>query len=411
MKRYAIKDESPIVSVIVPIYEVEKYLRKCIDSICNQTYKQLEIILVDDGSTDSCGSICDKYSKVDKRIVVIHKKNGGLSSARNAGLDVASGAYIAFVDADDFVHPQFIEILIGLCEKYECDIAQCDFLTISEQSLILPLNSQRSLISYTGKQALHQLCIGKEDVKYIVAWNKLYKRELFYEIRYPLGKIHEDEFTTYRIIWKAKKMIITNQYLYYYLQRPESIMGRKYSVKRLDALEAFRERLDFLKENKLEKEYFATIQKYIDLIERNYKALKDNIENDGDICAILLKEKQQLEEQFPQLPVLEEVFRSRWNIDTCPFPQNARLVLYGAGKWGQAYYQWIIKNHWGIIIGWIDNFWNVIKNLEYPITPLDSVLSMSYDFVLVTIQSKIVQKEIIHNLKCWGVPERKILTI
>lgn len=399
------------VSIIVPIYQVEKYLRSCVNSICNQTYHQLEIILVDDGSPDGCGSICDEYAKSDPRIAVIHKMNGGLSSARNAGLDIATGKYVAFIDADDTIHPQYIEILVELCEKYECDIAQCDFLTVSEQSSKLPLNPQQALIFYSGKQALHALCTGG-GVKYTVVWNKIYRRDLFQDIRYPLGRIHEDESTTYKILWKAGKMAITNQYLYYYLQRPDSIMGKSYSVKRLDALEAFKERLSFLKEKKLDEEYFATMRTYIGLLERSCALVRENIENGEVICAALLKEKQQLEEQFPSLLSLEEqAFRLRWTIDTCPYPENAKLVLYGAGKCGRTCYQWVRENQWGIIAGWVDNLWGVIENTGYPVTPLDSILSMSYDYILVAVQGRDVQEEIIQNLRCWGISEEKILTI
>ena len=221
------KTNAPLVSVIVPVYNTEKYLDKCIDSICKQTYSFLEIILVDDGSTDQCGVICDKNSMEDNRIIVIHKENGGLSSARNAGLDIATGRYISFVDADDTLNLQFIEVLLKLCQKYDCDIAQCDFLTVTNKSLKLPLNPQQLLLFYSGKQALHEMCVGRDDIKYSVAWNKLYRRDLFDEIRYPLGMLHEDEFISYQLIWKAKKMVITNQYLYYYMQRSDSIMGRK----------------------------------------------------------------------------------------------------------------------------------------------------------------------------------------
>lgn len=403
--------KSPIVSIIVPIYDVEQYLRQCVDSICDQTYSQLEIILVDDGSPDDCGAICDKYARSDPRVIVIHKKNGGLSSARNAGLDIATGTYVALIDGDDTIHPRFIEILVGLCEKYKCDIAQCDFLTVSEQSVKLPLNSQRPLLFYTGRQILHEFCTGKDNINTIV-WNKLYRRGLFDETRYPLGKIHEDEFTTYKILWKSRKMVITNQYLYYYLQRQKSITGRKYSIRRLDALDAFKERLDFLKVNKLEEEYIATVRKYVALIDRSCALLKENVENCEEVCDALIKEKQQLERgSSPIFALKKPIFQPEWTTDTCPYPKNARIVLYGAGRWGRAYYQWIHENHWGMVVGWVDNFWIWIKDTGFPVSSLDSLLSMSYDYVLIAIQSWKLQEEIIENLRCWGISERKILTI
>lgn len=402
----------PIVSVIVPIYHVEQYLRPCIDSICGQTYRQLEILLIDDGSPDDCGCICDQYAKLDSRIIVIHKENGGLSSARNAGLDIATGTYVAFVDADDVIHPRFIETLVGACEDYGCDIAQCDFLTVSGQSSKLPLNTQRPYRFLTGRQALREMCAGTEDAKYTIACNKAYRREHFDGIRYPAGRIHEDEFTTYRILWKARKVAVIKQYLYYYLQRAGSIMGGAYSPKRLDALDAFRERLAFLKENKLETEYLATVRKYICLIESSYVLLKENVRGCEDACAALSKEKQRLEEQLPPSPAAEEpeTWEQEWD-GFCPYPEDAKVVLYGAGGRGRAYYRWLCKSRGGAVVGWVDNSWSLIKDVGYPVTPLDSLLSMSYDYVLVTLRSRAVQEEVIQDLKCWGVPEGKILVV
>lgn len=402
----------PVVSVIVPICHVEPYLRPCIDSICGQTYSQLEILLIEDGSPDGCGAICDRYAELDSRITVIHKENGGLSSARNAGLDIAAGTYVAFVDADDAIHPKFIETLAGICEEYGCDIAQCDFLTVSEQSSKLPLNTQRPYRFLTGRQGLHELCAGTEDVKYTVAWNKVYRRELFAGIRYPVGRIHEDEFTTYRALWKTRKMAVIHQYLYYYLQRSESIIGRAYSIKRLDALDAFRERLIFLKEKKLETEYFATMRTYIALIERTCAGLKRDVSGSEDVCAGLLKEKRRLEGQFPPVPAMErqESWEQEWS-SYCPYPETAKVVLYGAGGRGKAYYQWIRESHCGEVVGWVDNSWRGIRDAGYPVTPLDSLLSMSYDYILVTPWSRAVQENIILDLKCWGIPEGKILAV
>lgn len=298
--------EIPKVSVIVPIYNIDRYLQSCIDSILAQTYSYIEIILVNDGSSDQCGFICDRNSKVDERIRVIHKENGGLSSARNEGLNAAIGKYVAFIDGDDTIHQKFVEILVDLCEKYECDIAVCDFLTVMEASLKLPLNPQQSLIFYTGQQALSALCIGNDGVKYSIACNKIYKRELFQGICYPEGRIHEDEFVTYKILWKARKVAVTNQYLYYYLQRAGSIIRSEYSLKRLDGIVAFEERLEFLKKNGLKKEWIAMIHKCIGLIESSCVSLKNNVDGYEYIYNKLLKERELLIEELPQESNKEE---------------------------------------------------------------------------------------------------------
>lgn len=404
--------ESPKVSVIVPIYDVEKYLQLCIDSILVQTYPCIEIILVDDGSPDRCGSICDKNSMLDGRIRVIHKDNGGLSSARNAGLELARGEYIIFVDADDTIHAKLIEILLGLCMQYHCDIAQCDFLVITEDSMRLPLNPQQSLLFYSGKQAVSRLCMGNDNVKYLVPWNKLYRKELFYGIRYPVGRIHEDEFVTYQLLWKARKVAVTNQYLYYYLKRSDSIMGRKFSIKRLDCHVAFQERLAFLKKNRLEKEHEATLRNYITLIERDCALLKEHVKGCEDICTELMERKEKLMKQLSPMILQEEQQQQvSWTIHNCPYQEKDRLVLYGAGNWGCIYYQWICENHWGEVVGWVDNFWYKKLQTGYFVSPLDSLLKISYDYVLITIESKMVQGEVLKNLICWGVPEEKILVI
>lgn len=402
----------PIVSVIVPIYNVERYLQSCIDSILAQTYGHIEIILVDDGSPDLCGNICDKNAVLDNRIRVIHKENGGLSSARNAGLELAIGEYIVFVDSDDVIHTQFIEILLGLCEQYHCDIAQCDFLVVSEDSVKLPLNLQQSLLFYSGKQALNRMCVGNDNVKYLVPWNKIYRRELFQGICYPVGRIHEDEFITYKILWKAQKVAVTNQYLYYYLKRPDSIMGSVFSMKRLDCHIAFQERLEFLKENKLKDEYKVTLRNYINLIERDCELLKLYVGDCKDVCIELMKKRESLMQQLgPIISHEEPLCQVGWTISNCPYQKKDRLVLYGAGKWGYIYYQWICENHWGELVGWVDNFWYKKAELGYAVAPLDLLLKISYDYVLVAIESEAVQNEVIGNLICWGILREKILVI
>lgn len=404
--------EMPKVSVIVPIYDVEKYLQSCIDSILAQTYICMEIILVDDGSPDLCGSICDRNSMLDNRIHVIHKENEGLSSARNVGLEVATGKYVVFIDSDDTIHEKFIEILINLCEQYDCDIAQCDFLVVTKDSAKLPLNSLQSLFFYSGKQSLSKLCMGNDNVKYLVPWNKIYRRELFQGIRYPVGRIHEDEFVTYKLLWKAQKVAVTNQYLYYYLKRPDSIMGRKFSIKRLDCHVAFQERLDFLKENRLKYEYEVTFRNYINLVERDCVLLKEQSDDYEDICIELMEKKKILENQlYSEIRQEKSLSQVMWTIDTCPYKEKDRLVLYGAGKWGNIYYQWICEKHWGEIVGWVDNFWYKKDQIKYPISPLDLLLKICYDYILITIESKAVQDEVSRNLISWGVSEKKILTI
>ena len=395
----------PIVSIIVPVYKVESYLQQCINSICTQTYSNLEIILVDDGSPDHSREILDRNAELDTRIVVIHKKNGGLSSARNTGLDVAKGEYISFIDADDKVHPQFIEILLALCRQYGCEIALCDYLEISEDSVDLPLNPQQSLFIYNRRQALYELCCTRNAVKYVVAWNKLYKRDLFNKIRYPVGRIHEDEFTTYQLLWKANRIAVTNQYLYYYLQRPTSIMGNPFSVKRLDALNAYRERSFFLKENGLESEYQSTLNILFNRIQMDCTLLRENTKDCEDICTYWMKEREKIGEILKELMSLENQM-----IKNCKYPPDSKIVLYGAGRWGRICYKWICRKQYGEIVGWVDNAWSSLKDMDFSIMPVDTLLRIKYDYVLIAIKEKLLQEEVIQNLMSWGIPRSKILS-
>lgn len=242
------------ISVIVPVFNVEKYLYKCIDSIVNQTYSNLEIILVDDGSTDNCGVICDNYSLKDNRIKTIHKKNGGLSDARNAGLEVAAGDYVSFIDSDDYIHKSFYEILIGLIVKYDGDIAQCEYLNIYEEDTN-NFNKDKfhidEKVTVLDNNAVLNNLFNENYINTVVVWNKLYKKDLFKDIRYPKGKVHEDEYTTYKVLFNTNKMILTCRQMYYYLQRSTSIMGKGFNIKCLDKLDAYYEQILFYNNKKL----------------------------------------------------------------------------------------------------------------------------------------------------------------
>lgn len=229
------KRNVPSVSVIVPIYNVAPYLHRCVDSLLNQTYTDFELILVDDGSPDDCGMICDEYAALDGRVRVIHKPNGGLSDARNAGLKIAQGAYIAFVDSDDWVAPNYLEQLLNTLTQTGADICECAVLR-TDGSAVLPFaeNSAPELFDTTG--ALEQLLSDGTFRQHV--WNKLYRQNVIAGILFPKGKTNEDEFWTYQVFGNAKKVVKIPDVLYFYFQRPGSIMGNAYSLKRLDALEA-----------------------------------------------------------------------------------------------------------------------------------------------------------------------------
>ena len=236
----------PLISVIVPIYNVEQYLDKCINSILNQTYHNLEIILVDDGSPDNCGSICDQYSVMDQRVKVIHKQNGGLSDARNAGLDMANGDFIAFVDSDDTIMPEMMEKLYERIVVDRSDMALCGCKRVNKKGEILLefFLPDNVLTGFGALEASYEY----NGFLFLLTWNKLYKKHLFQHIRFPVGKYHEDEYTTYLIIDQCSRVSIIKQAFYVYLyQRDDSIMQEIYSVRRLNGIEASYERYIYYK--------------------------------------------------------------------------------------------------------------------------------------------------------------------
>lgn len=232
------------ISVIVPIYKVEKYLNRCIESIINQTYTNLEVILVDDGSPDNCPQICDEYAQIDERVKVIHKKNGGLSDARNAGLDIATGDYIVFIDSDDYIELNMIESMMDNMLENDTDLVVCNIRYVfDDREYVKYSKPDRILDKY---EAMKEYI--KDGIVQAVAWNKLYKKNIIGNMRYKVGKTNEDEFFTYKVINNSQKIYYNSNAFYNYLQRGSSIMG-KYSIKRLDGVEASYERLNFMKEN------------------------------------------------------------------------------------------------------------------------------------------------------------------
>lgn len=219
------------ISVIVPVYKVEEYLGDCIESILRQTYTDFELILVDDGSPDRCGEICDEYKKKDTRIQVIHKMNGGLSDARNAGLKIASGEYITFVDSDDMISDDYLERLHTSLKKYGADIVQGEF---TEDFDDIGKRSNKSVVVYNRNEALESF-LHQKRVQ-VIACAKLYKKECFTCVEYPKGRINEDNLTTYKNIWKAKTVVCIPEYIYFYRQNTNGIMKSNLSAKRFEIL-------------------------------------------------------------------------------------------------------------------------------------------------------------------------------
>ena len=234
-------DREPKISVIVPVYRVEPYLEKCVRSILNQTCSNLEILLVDDGSPDRCGQLCDALAETDSRIQVIHKENGGLSSARNAGLDVCTGDYISFVDSDDSLEPDFYEALLSAIQETGADLALCDYQLVYEDGRPPVTESPFRAGVFSRDEAL-TLLAGPCCVRYVVAYNKLCPRRLFEGLRFPEGKLHEDEFLAHQLLGRCTTVAAIPRQLYCYLQRSGSIMNQGFNPRHIDKAQALLER-------------------------------------------------------------------------------------------------------------------------------------------------------------------------
>lgn len=231
-----------LVTIIVPCYKVEKYIRNCIESILHQSYTNWELILVDDGSPDRSGEICDEYAKIDDRIRVIHKKNGGLSSARNVGLDIMRGEYVSFLDSDDFWHSDYLNILMGYIITENAEIAQCGFIR-GEETTFPPFNKKESYQAYDNHN------IFTSDVAKIIMCGKVYKADFFKEVRMPVGLINEDDWTTWKLYYQARKIIVTNRPLYYYTYNSTSIMGVNKKKPDLRYFGAYEERINYFRKS------------------------------------------------------------------------------------------------------------------------------------------------------------------
>lgn len=267
-----------LISIIVPIYNVERYLERCVRSITSQTYKNLEIILVDDGSLDKCPEICDKLAEEDSRIKVLHKVNGGLSDARNHGIDNATGSYIMFIDSDDYIDSCMVEVLYNALINTKSDIAMCGIEFVDEYNCIMknanPAKLKRKVMS---QEDFWEELIKNDSINYtpcVVVWNKIYNRKIFESIRFDIGKIHEDEMILHKIISNCNKISSVQNKLYNYIQRSTSIMNEVYNVKRLDLIEAFLNRTNYFIELNNIKMAEHFLSKSISVLAVAYKNLQ-----------------------------------------------------------------------------------------------------------------------------------------
>ena len=267
------------VSIIVPVYQVEKYLRQCIDSILAQTFRDFELILVDDGSKDQSGTICDEYAGIDGRVRVIHKENGGLSDARNTGLERAVGKYFMFVDSDDYIAPTMVEHLYNSIQSERADIAICNFCHVFDKKEKKDFSTDIKAEVLRGKEIFYYRKNDRSYGFWTVAWNKLYKRETFRNVRFRFGKYHEDEFWANDIYQMDIRVVTIPECLYYYRQRDNSIMRKESIARNLDILEALRERiLIYLEKQEYTDQAYRVLIYSLEYLDKSKRLVTNKIE-------------------------------------------------------------------------------------------------------------------------------------
>jgi len=315
------------ISIIVPVYGVEQFIRKCIKSIMNQTYKNIEIILVDDGSDDNCGKICDAFSKMDDRIIVIHQENKGLCAARNAGLNIASGKYIGFIDSDDWILPDMYEYLYKNLKRYNADITACTYFRIK--------NKKRTRVATDGEVKIFN---SDEAIKNIVEtfelrtvfWNKLFKKEIFNDIKFPEGKVFEGTNMMHLVLQKTEKVVLLPNAKYYYRDNATSIINTDNIKNSVDYVLGFIKRYNELIEkypNLKEKMINDVIKNSINLLEvLRRKTTKELREYQNDFSKIynFIKDNEQYINSMPKVKKT-----TMWKLNTYKKPRKLKLKLIG----------------------------------------------------------------------------------
>ncbi len=264
----------PQISVIVPVYAAEQYLDRCIQSVLEQTFSDFELILVDDGSPDNCPQMCDEWAKKDSRIIVIHKQNGGLSDARNAGIDWSfansNSQWITFIDSDDWINNRFLELLYNNAQVTNSNISMCSFCYPRANDDVPVIEFQKCTVH--SPEALY--C--KDHLASVTACCKLYKKELFEHIRYPVGKLHEDMYVTYKLFFACDKVAYVNMPMYCYFQSANSITRSEWTPKRLDAISAHQEAIEFFSKNSYHKAKKVQLIAYIRSLANNIWGIKQS---------------------------------------------------------------------------------------------------------------------------------------
>lgn len=312
-------------SIICPVYNSEKYLKRCVASISNQTISDFEVILVDDGSTDKSGILCDQLKNSDSRIQVIHQNNQGQAAARNHALDIAQGEYIAFIDSDDYIHPEMFEILLKNAMENHAQISVGGYQTVTGLREFEKIQSEELRCNYwKGKDFLHHCLLDGVDKKPWVLWDKIFHRSCFEHIRMPEGRIHEDNAVVYKIIYEAESVVDCNVPLYYYFQNPDSTVNQPFKKKHLDWLLVPQEMITYFAEKQDGLLWDKANKMYLNELVQMYKKVKENLDNP----VIEKKLKKQLMKQYKH-----EKTRYSMSIKTHPQVYETLYPLYSFMYW------------------------------------------------------------------------------
>lgn len=275
-----------LISIIVPVYNAEKYLDDCIGSIVNQTYTDIEILLVDDGSTDSSGEICRKWENTDRRIKVIHQENGGVSKARNTGIDRAEGELLLMADSDDYIASDMVETLLEVFDQSNADIVICDYEQGENRTYIFA-PEETVYQTFSFEEVMSRVYAdGHDALRFISPWGKLYRKDLFEDIHYPDGKIFEDIYITHQLLYQAKTIAVTDRKLVYYYRHEDSIMHKPFHLGKLDYLDALKERIDFFRSHELKQLEKTAYEEYLHSLIWEYSRVRDILHDDDAKKAI-----------------------------------------------------------------------------------------------------------------------------
>lgn len=274
--RQSSNGSDPLITVVLPIYNVAKWLDTCIQSIVKQTYRNLQIILVDDGSTDESPTICERWAAKDNRINVVHQQNAGLSAARNTGLRLRKGEYVCFVDSDDYVEHDYVQRMLDTALAEQADMVVCNVRKEDENGDTPAEEADPGFETKTLTSRQYMIYAMQSSWKHIVAWNKLYRSEIWDDLTYPVGKIHEDEFVFAQLVVRCRRVACINDVLYHYVQHDGSITNEKYSIRNLDKIEALCQRFLFLDEKGFNE---CLLNTFNDII-TNFMRAENNLRGD-----------------------------------------------------------------------------------------------------------------------------------